>query len=146
MAVLRPHTVIVIKEALLEDVYRIRHEVLWPGKPLDFVKVEDDENGWHFGVYENDMLVSVISLFPDSDGKSVRFRKFATLDHFQNRGFGKKLLVFGMEYSKTSGLERIWCDARADALLFYERLGFVKFSEVFLKEGLEYYKIERQIR
>lgn len=138
-------TEIVIRQASLESIYQIRHEVLWPDKPFDFVKVDDDENGWHFGAYENDKLISVISLFPDAFYKRVRFRKFATLSEFQHRGFGKRLLIFSMEYSKNRGFEWIWCDARADALGFYEKLGFVKFSDVFLKERLEYYKIERKL-
>lgn len=132
-----------IAEAKIEDIYPIRHEVLWPDKPFDFVKVAEDHSGFHFGVYCDDLLVSVISLFPDKHSKSMRFRKFATLENHQGKGYGRELLLFAVKFAQSEGYEKIWCDARNDALGFYEKLGFIKFSDRFLKEKIEYYKIER---
>lgn len=132
---------VVIKKALLEEILPIRHKVLWPDKPFEFVKVEGDEEGIHFGLYQNSQLVTIISLF--AEGKSMRFRKFATLPEFQNQGLGKKMILYIVEYAKENGFERVWCDARTDALNFYERAGFKKFSDAFLKEEIEYYKIEK---
>lgn len=121
----------------------IRHIVLWPDKPLEFVKVPEDEWGIHFGLYLEGILVSVISLFPD--GSDIRFRKFATLPDFQGNGLGSRLLNHALIYAKQHAYERIWCDARTDALSFYERFGFEKFSEPFFKEHIEYYKIRRML-
>lgn len=133
-----------IKKAALDEILPIRHVVLWPDKPFEFVKVEGDETGVHFGLYQNDQLVSIISLF--GEGESIRFRKFATLPEFQNQGLGKKMILFVMDYAREAGFKRIWCDARADALHFYERVGFEKFSEVFVKENIDYYKIEKLLK
>lgn len=133
-----------IKKAALDEILPIRHVVLWPDKPFEFVKVEGDEAGVHFGLYQNAQLVTIISLF--GEGKSIRFRKFATLPEFRNQGLGKKMILFIMDYAAEAGFERIWCDARADALNFYERVGFEKFSEVFVKEGIDYYKIEKTLK
>jgi predicted GNAT family N-acyltransferase len=108
------------------------------------VKVDGDDSAWHFGVYENEMLIAVISLFDDGDG-SMRFRKFATLPKFQNLGYGSQLLTFAINFAKNEGFKRLWCDARTDAFGFYRRFGFVRFSEVFLKEDIEYYKIEKTL-
>ncbi len=133
-----------IRKATLDEILPIRHAVLWPDKPFEFVKVEGDEAGVHFGLYRNSQLVTIISLF--GEGKSIRFRKFATLPEFQNQGLGKKMILFVMDYAKEAGFERIWCDARADALNFYKRVGFEKFSEAFVKEGIDYYKIEKLLK
>ncbi|SEI39095.1 Acetyltransferase (GNAT) domain-containing protein [Dyadobacter sp. SG02] len=122
----------------------IRHLVLWPDKPREFVKVPEDESGIHFGLYLNGALVSVISLFADDDQR-IRFRKFATLPGFQGKGLGSKLLRHALTYAQAHGYSCIWCDARTDALAFYERFGFKKFSEPFFKEHIEYYKIERAL-
>jgi ribosomal protein S18 acetylase RimI-like enzyme len=132
-----------IDEAKIEDVYPIRHQVLWPDKPFDFVKVAEDESGFHFGVYAGPSLVSVISLFPDGDSKSIRFRKFATLEDHQGKGYGRELLLFAMKFAQSEGYEKIWCDARTEALGFYEKLGFTRLFDRFFKETIEYYKIER---
>ena len=130
-----------IKKVSVEDILPIRHKVLWPDKPFEFVKVEGDEEGIHFGLYEDSILVTIISLF--AEGKSLRFRKFATLPDYQNRGLGKMMILKVIEYAKKNNFERLWCDARTDALNFYERVGFKKFSEPFFKEEIEYYKIEK---
>jgi len=130
-----------IKKVSVEDILPIRHKVLWPDKPFEFVKVEGDEEGIHFGLYENSILVTIISLF--AEGKSLRFRKFATLTEYQNRGLGKLMILKVIDYAQENNFERLWCDARTDALNFYERVGFKKFSEPFFKENIEYYKIEK---
>lgn len=126
-------------EALLD----IRHLVLWPDKPREFVRVSEDETGTHFGLYADGRLVSVISLF--GDGTAVRFRKFATLPDFQGKGLGSMLLQQAMAFAKAEGFERMWCDARTDALRFYERFGFSRESAPFFKEHIEYYQIGRQL-
>ncbi|WP_159466959.1 GNAT family N-acetyltransferase [Dyadobacter sp. 3J3] len=130
-----------IKKVAVEDILPIRHKVLWPDKPFEFVKVEGDEQGIHFGLYVDSKLVTIISLF--AEGKSMRFRKFATLPEYQNRGLGKIMMMKVMDYAKKNDFESLWCDARTDALNFYERQGFKKFSEPFFKENIEYYKIEK---
>ncbi|GLU54638.1 GNAT family N-acetyltransferase [Dyadobacter frigoris] len=130
-----------IKKVSVEDILPIRHKVLWPDKPIEFVNVEGDEEGIHFGLYEDSKLVTIISLF--EEGKSMRFRKFATLPEYQNRGFGKMMILKVIDYAKENDFQRLWCDARTDALNFYERAGFQKFSEPFFKENIEYNKIEK---
>jgi GNAT superfamily N-acetyltransferase len=130
-----------IREAKLAEILPVRHQVLWPDKPFAFVRVEGDEQGIHFGLYKDDLLVTVISLF--GEGKSIRFRKFATLTGFQNQGFGRKMILHTIDYARERGFDRIWCDARLDALRFYERAGFEKFSTTFFKEGVAYCKIEK---
>ena len=130
-----------IKKVAVEDILPIRHKVLWPDKPFEFVKVEGDGEGIHFGLYAHSKLVTIISLF--AEDKSLRFRKFATLPEYQNRGLGKMMILNVIDYAKENNFERLWCDARTDALNFYERVGFKKFSEPFFKEEIEYYKIEK---
>ncbi|MCF0071253.1 GNAT family N-acetyltransferase [Dyadobacter sp. CY261] len=132
-----------IQKVNADDLMDIRHVVLWPDKPREFIKVPEDESGTHFGLYFDGAIVSAISLFPD--GLNIRFRKFATLPGFQGKGLGSKLLQHAIIHAQNQGFVRMWCDARTDALRFYERFGFTKFSEPFFKEHLEYYKIERML-
>ncbi len=133
-----------IKSVAIDQILDIRHQVLWPAKSPDFVKVPEDDNGMHFGLYDSNKLVSVISLFPD--GRRMRFRKFATLPAYQNKGLGSQLLQFVIDTAVEMEYLSIWCDARVSALSFYEKFGFEKCSESFLKEDIAYYKIERILR
>jgi len=132
-----------IQKVNADDLIEIRHSVLWPDKPREFVKVPEDESGIHFGLYFEGALVSVISLF--GDDQDIRFRKFATLPEFQGKGLGSRLLQHAIAYAQAQGYSRMWCDARTDALGFYKRFDFEKFSEPFFKEHIEYYKIERKL-
>ena len=79
-----------IRSILWDEALPIRHEVLWPNKPLQFCKVDGDETAKHYGAYLNDKLVSVASIY--MDGRVARLRKFATLAVFQGRGIGSKLI------------------------------------------------------
>lgn len=122
--------------------YPLRHQVLWPGKSLDFVKVPEDESGLHFGYFVNNELVSVISLFVNDQG-IARFRKFATHPDFQRQGLGSALLeivfVRALELQATA----IWCDARLEAKPFYERFGMVQEGAGFFKGEIPYVKMTR---
>ena len=132
-----------IKKVPVSKVLDIRHKVLWPDKSPEFVKVPEDEEARHFGLFYDDQIVSVISLF--NTGETIRFRKFATIQTHQNKGLGSKLLQFVIDDSRNRGYDKIWCDARADAMGFYEKFGFKKFSDAFMKEDIEYFKIEKAL-
>lgn len=62
----------IISEAPYEDVLGLRRQVMYPDKDIEFVKLPDDDRGLHIGVYENDDLVSVMSIF--LHGRDVQFR------------------------------------------------------------------------
>lgn len=128
-----------IKEVEVAEILQIRHQVLWPEQPLEFVKVAEDESGVHFGLFYDEQLVSVISLFADED--RLRFRKFATLHAYQNKGLGSQLLRFVINYARDNRYKELWCDARSSASNFYTRHGFEKYGEPFFKKDIEYYKM-----
>lgn len=132
-----------IKSVTVDQILTIRHKVLWPDKSPDFVKVPEDDLAMHFGLFCDNQLVSVISLFPDAD--RIRFRKFATLHAYQNKGLGSRLLEFVMAKAREQGYCVIWCDARSTAITFYEKFGFEKYSEPFFKEDVEYFKIRKSL-
>jgi GNAT superfamily N-acetyltransferase len=123
--------------------YPLRHQVLWPDKPLEFVKVPDDEVGFHFGYFVDGELVSVISLFINEQ-KVARFRKFATHPDFQRKGIGSQLLQYIFEKAVAWETTQIWCDARLDAKGFYERFGMKQDRHVFYKGEIPYVKMIRK--
>jgi len=126
-----------------EETYALRHSVLWPDKPLSYVQLEEDFDGWHFGAFlptcSDSSPVSVISVFLEGlPGESVdasvlvgRFRKFATAPEWQGRGIGTALLTHTIAYLTKAkeeggmGATQVWCDARVVAKPFYERFGMV---------------------
>lgn len=133
----------IIKEINAADTWELRHQVMWPDKPLDFIKLKDDEQGTHYGVFENQQLVSVVSCF-EQQGQ-MQFRKLATLADKQQQGFASALLFFIIQQAKEKGLNRIWCNARVNKKSFYEKFGLSDTGQGFLKAGKEYTLMELRL-
>lgn len=132
-----------IKEIKAEDTYPIRHEVMWPDKSIDFVKVDEDTEGVHLGLFENEKLVSIVSLFYKNN--EMQFRKFATLVDFQGRGYGTILLNYVFQQAEKQGITKIWCNARSNKATFYARFGMLETGIRFVKEGVDYVVMEKNI-
>ena len=124
--------------------YELRHQVLWPDKPLAYVKLPDDEAGQHFGAFQGTELVSVISLFVNPAGEA-RFRKFATHPRWQGQGIGTALLTHTIAAASAQGAPAIWCDARQNTLGFYARFGLRPEGEVFHKGPIPYVRLRREL-
>ncbi len=122
------------------DTYPLRHSVLWPDKPLDYVCLDDDALGYHYGTHLDNELVAVISLFVH--GTAARFRKFATRPDQQHKGIGTALLRHVFEEARRLGATTIYCDARLNAAPFYERFGMQPTGDVFYKGVIPYQRYE----
>lgn len=129
-----------IKEAPLQEVLALRHKVMWPQMDLDYVKIDNDEDGMHLGLYDQGQLISVVSLF--ATDKDVQFRKFATDDNYQDQGYGSKLLNYTFMIMKNKNYNRIWCNARVEKSGYYKRFGLKETDDVFEKEGQKYVIME----
>lgn len=129
-----------IKEIEASETWPLRQKVMWPSKPLEFVVLLNDDEGLHFGLYEKETLVSVISLF--INGNEGQFRKFATDDYFQGRGYGTKLLNHLISEAKKMNLKSLKCNARMTAIEFYQRFGMEVASDIIRKNGKDYIIME----
>lgn len=83
---------IIITNIHKEEAWEIRHKVMWPDKEFDFIKLDNDESGIHYGLYKDNQIVSVLSLFVTNN--EGQFRKFATLSEEQGNGLGSVLLNY----------------------------------------------------
>ncbi len=132
----------IISEAPYEDVLGLRRQVMYPDKDIEFVKLPDDDRGLHIGVYENDDLVSVMSIF--LHGRDVQFRKLATRSEMQGKGYATALMEWLISYANDLKLDRLWCNARSEATDFYKEFGYSETDEFFSKNGYDYIVMERK--
>lgn len=131
----------IINEVPYTDILSLRREVMYPEKDIDFVKLPDDDKGLHVGVYENDELVSVMSIF--LEGRAVQFRKLATKQNVQGKGYASALMNWLIEYANDMKFERLWCNSRIDAIGFYNKFGYKETDIRFSKNGYDYVVMER---
>lgn len=130
-----------IKKISAQETLPIRHKVMWPNQTIAYVRLPNDATGRHFGLFVKDELVSVISIFKEN--QAIQFRKFATLNKFQGKGFGTQLLRFIISLIEEEGYDRIWCNARVSKTEFYNKFGFQKTAKLFEKGGIGYVVMEK---
>lgn len=131
-----------IDEVVYERILEIRRDVMYPEKDLEFVKLEDDDQGLHLGFHENEQPVCIVSLF--LKGRELQFRKLATLVERQGQGYGTKVVKWILDYARDMKFDRVYANARVDVLDFYKKLGFVETEERFTKNGHDYIVIEKK--
>ena len=134
----------IIKAISPQETWPIRHKVMWPNESFEYIKLPTDESGFHFGLWVNEALVSVISLFIEKD--IGQFRKFATLVEAQGKGYGSQLLHHLMEMAKEKKVKRIWCNARVTKTAYYAKFGMEVTKKKFIKNGIEYVVMERWLK
>ncbi|SBV93601.1 GNAT family N-acetyltransferase [uncultured Dysgonomonas sp.] len=132
----------IITEVPYHDVLTMRQQVMYPDKDTEFVKLSEDDRGLHIGVYEKEELVSVMSIF--LHGRDVQFRKLATRNDMQGKGFASALMQWLIDYANDMKLNRLWCNARAGATDFYKKFGYEETDELFSQNGYEYIVMERK--
>ena len=134
---------VTIKKITKDKAWELRHKVMWPDKDFDYIKLEDDDLGIHFGLFKENILISVISLFISKE--ECQFRKFATLQQEQGKGYGSTLLDYVIMEAKKRGLKRIWCNARKNKVNFYKRFSLQETNDNFIKEDKSYVIMEKDL-
>jgi len=120
--------------------WRIRHIAMYPEHPLDFVKLTNDFEGIHFGIYVDYELTGVVSLFTQVD--VGQFRKLAVLPEAQHQGLGTQLMEYLIDFCKVQKLTKLWCNARVNAKEFYTKFGFHETDRTYTAEGVDFVIME----
>ncbi|MGF1924807.1 MAG: GNAT family N-acetyltransferase [Bacteroidia bacterium] len=132
--------VAVVEQIFPSLTWRIRHVTMYPEHPLEFVKLEKDFEGIHFGIYLNHELSGVVSLF--TDNSVGQFRKLAILPEAQQNGLGTQLMLYLIDFCKVQKMTMLWCNARVKSKAFYSKLGFKETDQTYTAAGYDFVKME----
>ena len=120
-----------IKKISSIETYPVRHEVLRKGKPIETCqfKGDDDDNTTHFGLFLENKLVGIISIFKENNTlfpelNQFQIRGMAVLEAFQGKGFGAELVKEAENQCINMNADLIWFNARENAVPFYEKLDY----------------------
>lgn len=118
--------------------FAVRQPVLREGKPIESCHFDGDdlETTSHFGLYIDENLIGVVSVFKIinpifNTTNQFQIRGMAILPQFQKTGFGQKLVIHCEEFIKNLNGTLIWFNAREKAVPFYEKLGYQKVGNPF---------------
>jgi predicted GNAT family N-acyltransferase len=125
-----------VKEIEAKETYPLRLTVLRKGIDLPYKFKEDfDEDTFHLGVFSSDELVGIATFIrneiDDFDETQYQLRGMATLLKVRRKGFGKIIIDEAIRVLKKKKINILWCNARKEAIPFYEKLNFNIIGEEF---------------
>lgn len=123
--------------------WRLRRDILYPGGYMHNMEMDEDNNGYHFGAFLDNVLVGVVSLF--NKGDDWQFRKLAVSDKVQMQGIGTQLLNYVIAFVEQEEGTRLWCNARLSATGFYVKHGFSQTGEVFQRNEVDYIIMQKYL-
>lgn len=132
-----------IREIPAESTWPLRQEVMWPKKPIDYVKIAEDNQGLHYGLFVENKLISIVSVFINGD--TAQFRKFATLQQEQGKGYGSQLLSHLFNELTARNIKKVWCNARVNKAAYYERFGLLSTENHFSRGEIKYVIMEMEL-
>lgn len=143
----------IIKEIPSKETYIVRHPVLRKGKPIESCIFEGDdlETTYHFGLYNNEDLTGIISLFHKinpifAPQNQAQIRGMAVLETHQKKGFGEALVKHCETYCNENKVNLIWFNARTAAVGFYKKMGYQPQGEPFdIKDVGEHYLMFKKL-
>jgi predicted GNAT family N-acyltransferase len=116
----------------------LRRVVLKKNQPDSefFYPDDDSETTFHGGLFFDNQLIAVASMFKQKHPlkdleNSWRLRGMAVSHKYQRNGYGNKVLEFCIKNIKNSNAKILWCNARLEAVGFYEKYGFKIVSDLF---------------
>lgn len=127
-----------VKKITYLDTFPVRSAVLRIGKPIEtcFFLGDDAEDTTHFGLFNDEKLIGVASVFNaknENFDKNIQFqlRGMAVLNDYQGLGFGNLILDEVCNFVETKSAEVLWFNARENAVTFYQNFGFSVHGDSF---------------
>jgi predicted GNAT family N-acyltransferase len=123
-------------------VFALRHEVFVVGQdvPEELERDELDAVSDHAVAVVDDQVVGTGRLLPDGT-----IGRMAVSSAVRGQGIGAAVLTVLEERACERGLAAVELHAQVHALGFYDRYGYVPFTEVYLEAGIEHRSMRKEL-
>jgi predicted GNAT family N-acyltransferase len=123
-------------------VFALRHEVFVVGQdvPEELERDELDAVSDHAVAVVDDQVVGTGRLLPDGT-----IGRMAVSSAVRGQGIGAAVLTVLEEQARERGLAAVELHAQVHALGFYDRYGYVPFTEVYLEAGIEHRSMRKEL-
>lgn len=125
-----------IKNISTQDTYEMRLIVLRKNIDLPYkFEGDNDKDTFHLGAFYQNELVGIATFMKNTIDSELeeqyQLRGMATLPKVRGKGAGKLLIEEAKRIIKEKGISFLWCNARIEAVGFYESLNFKIIGEEF---------------
>ena len=139
------------RRAALDEIFQLRWDVLRPGRPRPAAQFPGDTapETIHVGAFVNGRNIACATATRvDWQGQPAwQLRGMGVADDWQSRGVGATLLrELENLVRQAADIRTFWCNARKEAVGFYEKLGWRIASEEFYIEDVgPHFKMMREL-
>jgi predicted GNAT family N-acyltransferase len=136
---------VIARLATAEDmpaVFDLRHEVFVVGQdvPEELERDELDAVSDHAVALVDGHVVGTGRLLPDGT-----IGRMAVSSSVRGQGIGAAVLTVLEERARERGLRAVELHAQVHALGFYDRYGYVPYTEVYLEAGIEHRSMRKEL-
>lgn len=119
------------------DILRIRATVFVLEQGVVYIDPDgNDKNAVQIYASVDGVMVGCLRIYQLEEG-TYRIGRVAVLKEFRGLGIGNAMMKEAIQYLRErTNATKVCLDAQLHAIGFYEKLGFILFTEEFLEEGL----------
>ena len=127
----------------MDRVFALRHEVFVVGQgvPEELERDELDAVSDHAVAYVDGVLVGTGRLLP-----TATVGRMAVAESARGLGVGAAVLAVLEDRARERGFTAIELHAQVHAVGFYDRAGYVPFTDVYLEAGIEHRSMRKELR
>ncbi|MCR6721849.1 MAG: GNAT family N-acetyltransferase [Chitinophagaceae bacterium] len=125
---------------------KLRDDILRKPLGLTFTEDELEQEKDHLliAAFEDEHMLGCCMLIEEKPGLA-RLRQMAVLNDLQGKGIGRALMNFAENIARDRGYRSICMHARANALGFYEKVGYRIKGEQFTEVTIPHYMMEKDL-
>ncbi|MBP7557075.1 MAG: GNAT family N-acetyltransferase [Chitinophagaceae bacterium] len=125
---------------------KLRDDILRKPLGLGFTpeELESERDNLLIAAFEDERMLGCCMLVEEKPGVA-RLRQMAVLNDLQGKGIGRALMNFAENIARDRGFKTICMHARANAIGFYEKVGYRVSGDQFIEVTIPHFLMEKQL-
>jgi predicted GNAT family N-acyltransferase len=125
-----------------QQILSIRAQVfiIEQGVPAELEVDEQDPLSRHLLLFEEDTPIATGRLTPDG-----HIGRLAVLKPYRQKGYGTQIIKQLEQTAAENGLSQVALGAQIQAINFYEKLGYLICSEIFIDAGIKHRMMKKTL-
>ena len=129
-----------------KQMVKMRDDILRKPLGLGFTEeeLESEKDNMLIAAFEDERMLACCMLVEELPG-TIRLRQMAVLNALQGKGIGRALMNFAENLARDRGYKIMRMHARANAIGFYEKVGYKVKGDQFMEITIPHYVMEKEL-